>query len=161
MGLILENENDVIAVLQLIDKRRETLPYKANAHLVEILEKEVIDLRKIVAENSKMLNQWGYEFLTLGAITLHILEIRLRRLFDKQKFAKFLMEKHRRYGGAPLMAWKEIGILMRVDSKVARIINLIDDEELGDNEESIEDTLQDIIGYCVLGYRLEDRSNEH
>jgi len=66
-----------------------------------------------------------------------------------------LISKHRRYGAEPLLRWGVPGVLIRIDSKFRRVINMERDElSGGERGESISDTLFDIVGYCVLGYYL-------
>jgi len=56
--------------------------------------------------------------------------------------------------------WKELGILIRLNSKVARLKHITSStpETINLNDESVEDTLKDSLGYCILGYTLCQKS---
>lgn len=70
-------------------------------------------------------------------------------------FARFLLDKHHKYTAEPLLRWREMGIVMRIDSKLARLDNLLSAGAKSEgSDESAWDTLLDIVGYCVLGYYL-------
>lgn len=93
---------------------------------------------------------WIEWFQNMGAMALSVLANR----FSIHEFSHLLLNKHRRYGKAPLENWGVIGIVMRMDSKVERINNMSRGQELALSDESIYDSLQDIVGYCVLGTKL-------
>lgn len=64
-----------------------------------------------------------------------------------------LLDKHKRYGSTAITRWGTTGVAIRIDSKLQRVLHMTEDDIDGDAvHESIEDTLVDIIGYCVLGY---------
>jgi len=79
-----------------------------------------------------------------------------------------LIEKHKRYGVSPLTRWGTVGVVIRIDSKMQRVVNMVhEDDPDGPQEhtlfglpvsESVADTLMDVVGYCVLGYYLTKRS---
>lgn len=73
-------------------------------------------------------------------------------------FYQLLVDKHKLYGAEPLVRWGSIGIMIRIDSKLHRYTNLIlDHYPSNPNDESIQDTLLDILGYCVLGYIMTNK----
>ena len=79
--------------------------------------------------------------------------------FNISEFAQFLLDKHKAYSAEPFVDWREIGVLMRLGSKAARLLNLQEDPDVVCiGGEMFEDTFKDIIGYCVLGYYM-DRLN--
>jgi len=71
--------------------------------------------------------------------------------FNSSEFAKMLMGKHKRYGTLSLTRWLEIGVLSRIDQKLARMKNMVDESTFDMSDETSKDTLVDIVGYCLLG----------
>ena len=64
-----------------------------------------------------------------------------------------LLKKHEAYGpkniaGAP--GGPENGLRVRMWDKIARLNNIIDNPEVDVNDESLEDTLQDLLNYCAI-----------
>lgn len=94
--------------------------------------------------------EWATTFLTLGKFAKQ----QLGRRFNKQVFIKLLLQKHEMYGAEPLLRWGLFGILMRIDSKLFRYVNIMSHDDAKKLDETTTDTLTDILGYCVLGYRL-------
>lgn len=96
---------------------------------------------------------WHDIFRDLGTAVLEFAIV--HRLFDQPKFTAMLLQKHKAYGLTALTAWGELGILMRIDSKVNRAINIANHRDIAESaarsDESFADTVVDIIGYCVLG----------
>lgn len=109
-----------------------------------------------VALGDDLIRSWQPFFEEVLSIAHDI----LGKTFDVGAFSRLVYYKHRRYSAAPLLEFYELGLLIRLGSKIARLTNMVgpaesNDPELGQSkEESIEDTLVDIIGYCVLGIRL-------
>jgi predicted HicB family RNase H-like nuclease len=93
-------------------------------------------------------------FVGFASVVMHLIR-EWNGAFNAGEFASFLLEKHRAYGAEPLMRWGTVGIIIRMDSKTHRIVNMISKGEDEALNESIEDTLTDLLGYCVLGYRYE------
>lgn len=64
------------------------------------------------------------------------------------------VEKNERYGDSFSEVYRELGdisALTQVLHKVNRLKTLtVDDGELGDNGESLDDTLLDLANYCVM-----------
>jgi hypothetical protein len=90
--------------------------------------------------------RWDNIFLKMGRISL-----RLKGHLVVPDFCSLLVRKHRAYGAEPLRAWGPLGIVIRIDSKLRRYKNLTEHPEFVAEK---EDTLLDILGYCVLGYLL-------
>lgn len=106
---------------------------------------------------------WSKGFIDTGAMVALVLG-----KVDRIKFAELLLSKHKAYGAAPLMKWGPLGVLIRMDSKWERYLNLCNQQNAesqtgkqfvggGGPEEPIEDTLKDILGYCVLGFYVSQR----
>lgn len=77
------------------------------------------------------------------------------------QFAELLMKKQRGYGSAPLREWGLLGVVIRLDSKLARYKNLVANPSNAEGiNESITDTLWDIIGYCILAVKLIQENDQ-
>lgn len=75
--------------------------------------------------------------------------------FEPEAFKAMLMKKHVAYGDTGLIKWGHFGMFMRLGSKVDRFNNLTKNPERGaGSDESVNDTLTDIVGYCVLGITM-------
>lgn len=66
-----------------------------------------------------------------------------------------LCSKQRDYGHDNITAFGVLGIKVRLSDKLARYANLTKNGIDPENE-SLEDTVKDIIGYCVVGLMLCD-----
>lgn len=66
-----------------------------------------------------------------------------------------LIRKQIDYGPAAITRFGLQGIIIRMSDKLERIINLIRLKADPEVNESIEDTLADIVGYAVLGLVLQ------
>lgn len=99
---------------------------------------------------------WRRFFLSMGAMTIDIIG---KAKFNRAEFAAMLIGKHKRYGTRSLMGWRQLGILSRIDQKIARARNMLESPELAadDQGESMKDTMVDIVGYCVLGIYMIER----
>jgi len=100
---------------------------------------------------------WAMWFVRTGNLVLQVLKKEVGGPIRRKRFAEFLLKKHSDYGMPPLLEWKELGILIRMSSKVGRIVNLLENDVERQVEETVEDTLRDLLGYCILGYALTER----
>ena len=110
-------------------------------------------------------NMWpapaGYEqsaayFANLGADALeHALASGFT--LTSSSIHKILVRKQNDYGPENIRRFGRQGLMVRLHDKVARLENLTG---LGrtPNNESIEDTFIDIIGYCAIGIMWEQRN---
>jgi len=64
-----------------------------------------------------------------------------------------LDSKHADYGEGNLLKFGEKGILIRVSDKVERLLNLLKNST-NPNNESVEDTWEDIAGYAIQAIRI-------
>jgi len=143
---LIKEPADVLQIIELFKKQKIV-----KGDLLSMLETSIAEVRDMVLTAVEVVN-WRQWFLRTGFIVYSILS---EYKFDELHFAKFLLGKHKLYGMKPLLGWRELGILMRLDSKVARLINITNSQSgvnLGD--ETVEDTLKDSLGYCILGYLL-------
>lgn len=159
-NLLIEEPQDVLNILELIKKeayhrRKREVGIKAEEWAMDLLSTRSdiirIDILGGSPQDIASIN-WRTWFLRTGAIILSLIEEWTK--FEELAFAKFLLGKHLRYKAGPLFRWKELGILIRLDSKLARLINITEDKGLGTEDEPAEKTAEDILGYCILGYLL-------
>lgn len=147
---LIESPADILQVIELIEKQ---MPLPKDISLISLLEQIMENARVIVLAGKSPF--WEIWFLRMGFIALNILQ---DYKFDKLSFAKFLLNKHKMYTAKPLLRWDEIGILIRLDSKISRLDSLTKEpSNFGFGGEPPEDTLKDILGYCILGYLLTKR----
>lgn len=101
---------------------------------------------------------WPLTFVFVGRQAISLLPE-----LQPDDFAAMLFKKSQMYGDSPIESWGEIGVMIRLDSKVKRYKNLTANPELNDPSarESVIDTMFDILGYAILGYRLSTRKMAH
>lgn len=102
------------------------------------------DIRHSLMSKGVMSIDWSVFYRGMGRTAMNTLG-----KFKQEKFARFLVEKHQKYGIKPLLNWKHIGIVVRIDAKIERFMN---QKEAGMKDD--EDQVMDILGYCVLGFYL-------
>lgn len=112
-------------------------------HLREIATTHPAELREM---------QWRQTFKTLGTCSLCLHEGEFRC----ESFIQMLIKKGQDYGPEPIRRWGPLGVLIRIDSKFQRYLNLTETATLTHNFEPVEDTIIDMIGYSVLGIALAD-----
>ncbi len=66
------------------------------------------------------------------------------------EIAELLEKKHADYGDNNIIKFGTKGVLVRVNDKVERLINLTWENDKEPNFESVEDTWKDIAGYAIL-----------
>lgn len=154
--LLIKEPQDVLSVLELIKKEDYYLGRaRPEQEIISLLSDRIDLARKDIFRGEGQKIPWGTWFLRTGAIVLSLIEEWTK--FDELVFANFLLVKHFRYRASPLLRWEELGILIRMDSKLARLINITKDASLETEDESPEKTAEDILGYCILGYLLNKR----
>lgn len=116
---------------------------------VKVMDDRVEMVRKAHKEGRNMwLVDHDENFRMLGSTALR----ELGQDFDETAFAKLLIEKHRLYTDAPLRSWNELGIVIRMDSKLKRFKEVR--YQKPQPTETAIDTLTDLLGYAVLGTLL-------
>jgi hypothetical protein len=70
-----------------------------------------------------------------------------------KEITELLEKKNHDYGDDNLVKHGLYGIIVRIDDKIARLTNL-SKKNHQEVEESLEDTLKDIAGYCINAIRL-------
>lgn len=155
IDLLIETPQDVLNVLQLIKEEAYYYHNENETKTIELLNDRFDLARRDVFKGKGQKIPWEIWFLRTGAIVLSLIEKQTK--FEEKVFANFLLVKHFRYGASPLLRWEELGVLIRMDSKLARLINITENKDLGVEDEPPEKTAEDILGYCVLGYLLNRR----
>lgn len=87
--------------------------------------------------------------------SLAIEELRLMGLWDTAEMTHTLARKQHDYGHGNIDKFGLMGVLVRISDKVERYKNLSEKNNKAMNE-AIEDTLMDIVGYCVIAMMLCD-----
>lgn len=80
----------------------------------------------------------------------------IRKITDN--VTSILLKKNQDYGGASF----DLGLngnMVHLWDKVSRFRSLLSKENLNPNFESIEDTLNDIIGYAIIGLHILEDEN--
>lgn len=158
--LLIREKEEVVKVLELFDNALNKIPSEELKHCPFQILNFVESARcRFLAEGGKAApdNNW-YE--KVGAFCKAIIIDHFRdKEMSHDQFAEFLLAKHKGYGASPIMRWKHWGILMRIDSKINRFQNLTHGAE-GETVEPRSDTINDIIGYCVLGIKLNELENK-
>jgi predicted DNA-binding protein (UPF0251 family) len=86
-----------------------------------------------------------------------IQELRMRNAWDSGKMCSLLASKQHDYGHGNITAFGLKGVLVRLSDKVERLINLKSKKSKAQNE-SLLDTLRDIVGYCVIALMINDET---
>ena len=112
-------------------------------------------MRKSILANKSYAQPWKTTFDSIG---YHMLKILKHSSFNKDEYGDFMVRKHKAYGAEPILMWGDLIILIRVTSKISRIKNMEGgawptrfDLSGSVNSESVQDNIQDILGYCILG----------
>jgi hypothetical protein len=84
-------------------------------------------------------------------------DLRLRDQWDSGQMCTLLVSKQHDYGHGNIQAFGMKGVLVRLSDKVERLINLKSKKSKAQNE-SVIDTLRDIVGYCVIALMLNDET---
>lgn len=71
--------------------------------------------------------------------------------WDRQALVDLLLLKNSMYGPVNIQWHGQLGIVVRVSDKAARLDTLSRNEPSSVTHAAIIDTLRDLVGYCVLG----------
>lgn len=141
---LIEKPQDVFTALN----KFWTVPDQGKSTIMNLLP-FLAQARNIILTNGQMQIQWDIFYVGIGKTAMNHLGP-----FDQEKFAEFLLGKHRRYGIQPLLKWAHVGIVHRIDSKLERFAHLQTNPVMP-GEPDDEDQIMDILGYCVLGFYLD------
>jgi len=142
----------ILAALQ----EMESLP----ASTVE-LTPEFLDIYiKLANDMASMLRPlaWDKFYLLMGSVGIQLYKLTVPTSLNTMRFSQFLLSKHLVYGLEPLLMVRTLEPLVRIAGKLWRVKNQLNPglplDGPSDTVESITRELEDIIGYCVLGYYL-------
>lgn len=71
-----------------------------------------------------------------------------------KEIAELVISKQRDYGHSNILAFGELGVLIRANDKIARLRNLIMNDRKPDNEAKI-DSWSDLSGYGIIALMLD------
>lgn len=149
MKLLIESSEDVMKEVRRIQQTNDK--HEDVKLIAKNIDSWIGQLRDYVLDNGPKGADWVEVYKRVGASALQL----LGNKFKSEPFIALLLSKHKLYGAQPLMDWRHIGILVRLNSKVSRYMNMKEQDVSGEGtDESIFDTLHDMVGYCVLGLRL-------
>lgn len=140
--LWLSKPSDVTEMLVMILEVSNKLP--KNIMMADLLDKTVEDLRygnKV--DFHEFFIRCGYAAYSINGGSM-----------DIPKFCDMLLTKHKMYGLTSLTRWGIPGIINRIDGKFARYTSMMKQGVTTSNAESIDDTIHDILGYCILGLKM-------
>lgn len=149
--LWLNDDRDIANVLRVYEMH----PYVGAPDMANI-EKTVAKARDFIVGGGKLdRDQWDHLFAVLSSMTLDL----IGPGFRESDFIELLLSKHKLYGLKSLTAWREIGVLSRIDQKIARAVNMTASMGATNHSarqmgETLDDTLLDIVGYCVIGWHM-------
>lgn len=94
---------------------------------------------------------------TIADCALRILERRMgiNTSVWMDKVVLLVAKKQHDYGHLNITRFGIRGLLVRLHDKYARLANLFDKDFDPEVEESVEDTLLDVVGYCLIGIMLD------
>lgn len=120
---------------------------------IEVLEKLIDNAWKHRDgwEESPSITLWT----SIGCAAIR--EMILREGWDSGFMVSTLVRKQLDYGHGNINKFGTIGILVRLSDKVQRFKNLTSTKRKP-QVESIQDTLLDIVGYCVIGLMYDDET---
>ena len=120
---------------------------------VEKLQKLISSARICLFENNDTPVSLLWTEIAMEAIH----ELRFAKEWDSGRMATLLASKQHDYGHGNITAFGLQGVLVRLSDKVERLINLKSKVGKAKNE-SLADTLRDIVGYCVIALMLTDET---
>lgn len=82
-------------------------------------------------------------------------ELRRLDLWDPNEMTELLVSKQRDYGHGNINAFGIYGVLVRLSDKIERLKNLMSND-IDPTNESVADTLRDMVGYCVIAMMLDE-----
>jgi len=128
----------------------DTEPKKVN---IEKLQKLIASARICLFENNDTPVSLLWTEIAIEAIQ----ELRFTKEWDSGRMSTLLASKQHDYGHGNITAFGLQGVLVRLSDKIERLINLKSKIGKAKNE-SLTDTLRDIVGYCVIALMLNDET---
>jgi len=107
-------------------------------------------LNKIVSDTA-MERLLGHRMIPVGVQAAKCL--RLLDLWDEEEMTELLIGKQKDYGHGNILSFGLFGVAVRMSDKLERLKNLLSKGTTPSNE-SIEDTIMDIVGYATIASML-------
>jgi len=155
MELLIRDEKQVTDILEKMFQFRDGYVLEYGSCPKDVLIKDFVKILDNLKNPAMNQCDISMEFINLGSMVIKLMDIE-GTILDESTFAKFLLNKHQKYGTEPLISCGSIGIIFRIISKIGRFINMQQSENLATGPDE-EDTLMDILGYSILGFQLERR----
>lgn len=159
MALIFKDAREVKAVLDRIVAQATTAGLRVEGCIAS-LERSMESLRDLVLNGDKH-NRMLESIMHFGRC------VRACQMLEQHRYggtialstvllADTVAEKHKLYGDSPLRRWGILGLVIRLDSKMARYLTMTSTNNAGvvATDESVCDTLADMLGYCALAIGL-------
>lgn len=149
---------------QIISRIKDSTTWDQSAmKWVNYLAHEYIMTHTVKYEPQRTINEMWYfthkndtrslEFLFKEMAGFGIDQMRLREIWDSGHMWSVLCKKHNDYGCEGINRFGEMGIIIRLSDKVERYLHLVERQAMN---ESTDDTLLDIVGYCVVALMYLD-----
>lgn len=113
-------------------------------------------LHKITTEPA-MERLLGHRMIPIGVQAASILK--RMNVWDETEMIQLLIRKQRDYGHGNILGFGLFGVAVRMSDKLERLKNLMR-RRITPSNESIEDTVMDIVGYSVIASMLIDGTFE-
>lgn len=97
-----------------------------------------------VVHHLSILGQWAFRILAETNSNMELVE----------KIIELLCLKQSKYGHGNINRFGLWGVVVRASDKVERYVNLSASGDTGTEDESVEDTLMDLVGYAVIANML-------
>jgi len=126
----------------------------------EIKEADVTKLQRLVTSGRICLfdqDELPVSLLWTEIAIQAVQDLRMREQWDSGEMCSLLVSKQHDYGHGNITSFGMKGVLVRLSDKVERLINLKSKKSKAQNE-SVVDTLRDIVGYCVIALMLNDET---
>lgn len=108
------------------------------------IEDEIMEMREHGPSLTSM--------LTIGGLALPHVDM------TEPEIVEHLARKQRDYGPGNILAFGDVGLMVRMSDKTARLRNLLSRENTAAVAEPLEDAWLDLVGYAVIGQMLADNT---
>ncbi len=112
--------------------------------------REIID---ILAQRESEHNQSAFQTIARNAIDT----MRFTETWDTGQMIATLCKKQNDYGHSNINRFGLYGVIVRLSDKIERLENLTS-KKIKPQNETLQDTLTDIVGYCVIALMLMDET---
>jgi hypothetical protein len=126
----------------------------------EIKEADVTKLQRLITSGRVCLfdqDELPVSLLWTEIAIQAVQDLRMREQWDSGEMCSLLVSNQHDYGHGNITSFGMKGVLVRLSDKVERLINLKSKKSKAQNE-SVVDTLRDIVGYCVIALMLNDET---